>query len=123
MAKKRKKVSDKLERPCWVNYADAGLLLDLLVAARPRHPLLGRLRQIMEQLEDEAEQARDLVKREKSNGFFDNELSNIKPLVGELKKHRKASLGEYAKEVAHPSAKAVVAKDGRLRKLRGGVGE
>lgn len=113
---------DTLEKAVSLNWSEADLIFDLLRAARPKHPILGRLRQAMEQLEDQAEQARELVKRAKASGFFEQELSNIKPVIDELRRRRKARLGVDGREVACSSPEHV-ARHPRIKKLklRGGT--
>ena len=122
MARKKRKVPDKLEQSVSLNWSDADLIFDLLKAARPRHPVLGRLQQIMDQLEDAAEQGRELLKRAKASGYFEDELSNIKPLLGEMIKQRKSKLREYAKEVAASNPTTVARMVKRAKKLKGGIG-
>jgi hypothetical protein len=130
MARKRKKVSDKLERPCWVNHADAWLLFDLLQEARPKHPLLGRLDQILHELEDQAEQLRDMVKAAKAQGFFEKELSNVGEVMEALREGQRQRRKKLEDQVAHLEAIEVKehviklqTRDRRGKKLKGGIGE
>lgn len=123
--KKRKKVRADLERPCWVNHADAALLFDLLKQAQPRHPLLGRLNQIMTELEDQAEQIRDLVKQAKATGHFDKELSNIGPVIEGMREAGRKRRRKLESQVAHLAAEEVKVHVAKLvesnKSLKGGL--
>lgn len=124
--RKKRKVPEKLERTCWVSYAEAHLIYDLLRESLPRHHLLGRLGQIMDDLEDQAEQLRDAVKAAKASGFFDNELSNVLPVIDALREGQNKARRRAEDEVAHLTAEEIKRiVDERQRrdgvKLRGGT--